>query len=889
MPLSVGDKFGPYEILGPLGAGGMGEVYRAKDIKLKREVALKVLPDTFARDPERMARFEREAQVLASLNHPNIAAIYGLEGRALIMELVEGQTLSSPLPVETAARYARQIADALEYAHERGVIHRDLKPANIIVTSEGIAKLLDFGLAKAIENPNAAPHEPGNSPTLTLGVTTVGVILGTAAYMSPEQAGGKIADRRADVLSFGVVFYEMLSGKRAFEGESAAETLANVLKVDPDWSALPPATPASIRKLMRRCLVKDRKQRLQAIGEARIVLQATPEEISAPAGASRRSIVPWMAATGVLAIAAAIGWWTVWRSSRPVDHPLVRLSVDLGPDAVAPTNITAAISPDGSRLVFSVRGPDGKTRLATRLLDQPQATLLTGTEGAVDPFFKPDGEWIGFFAEGKMKKVSVRGSAVIVLCDVLDARGAAWGEDDSIFVTLDSNVGVGLSSVPAAAGNPRPVTNPADRGEATHRWPQVLPGGHAVLFTGAQKAAAYDDSNIEVLSLKTGAIQVVQRGGYFGRYLANGYLVYIHDGTLFGVPFDSDRLKVQGRPVPLQEDVAGSPGTAGGQFDVSHNGTMVYRAGKASPDTFTLEWLDATGKTQPLLSMPALYLQPRLSPDGKRLAYSNNVDIEIYDLDRGTRARLNATGQAFDPVWTPDGKHIAFQSQGVSSYSLRWMRADGAGESIVLWESRNAPAPYSFSPDGRRLAFSEQNAEKGSDLWMLPLDTGDSERPKPCKPELFLGAPFSQRSPAFSPDGRRVAYESNESGRNEVYVRSFSAGGPSGLSRSLISTDGGRHPMWSHDGQQLFYEAPDHRIMAAAYRAKGDAFSAAKPRPWSSPLAHNDANWNLDGAPDGKRFVIAASPHDRDQKGSVHVTFLLNFFDEVRRRIPAGK
>ena len=532
MHLSPGTRPGPYEILSPLGAGGMGEVYRAKDTKLKREVALKVLPEAFARDPERMARFQREAEVLATLNHPNIAAIYRLEGNALIMELVEGETLSSPLPIDTALHYARQIAEALEYAHERGVIHRDLKPANVKVTPEGAVKLLDFGLGKAIENPAAPKDDPSISPTLTLEVTRVGVILGTAAYMSPEQAGGKVADRRADIWSFGAALYEMLSGQRAFAGESITETLANVLKVEPDWNALPASTPASIRKLVRRCLTKDRKQRLQAIGEARIgieeVLAGAPqEEASAPDAVSRRRVLPWAAAAGVLAIMAAIGWWTAWRSTRPVDNALVRLNVDLGPNALIGSHVTAAISPDGTRLAFPAQGTDGKTQLATRLLDQPQATLLSGTEGADDPFFSPDGQWIGFFAGGKMKKVSVRSSAVVVLCDASSGRGGAWGEDDNIIATLNSGSGTGLSRVPAAGGTPQPVTKPAERGEATHRWPQLLPGGQAVLFMANKTVSKYDESSIQVLSLKTGEVKVVLRGGYFGRYLPGGYWVYM--------------------------------------------------------------------------------------------------------------------------------------------------------------------------------------------------------------------------------------------------------------------------------------------------------------------------------------------------------------------------
>jgi Tol biopolymer transport system component len=898
MHLSPGTRLGPYEILSPLGAGGMGEVYRAKDTKLKREVALKVLPEAFARDPERMVRFQREAEMLAALNHPNIAAIYGIEEGALIMELVEGETLSGPLPIDTALRYAKQIAEALEYAHERGVIHRDLKPANVKVTPEGAVKLLDFGLAKAIENPAAPNEDASNSPTFTLGVTRVGVILGTAAYMSPEQAGGKAADRRADIWSFGAVLYEMLSGKRAFAGESISDTLANVLKVEPDLRALPASTPASIRRLVRLCLTKDRKQRLQAIGDARIaieeVLAGVPQEDASPPGAgSRPSVLPWAAAAGVLAILAAIGWWTAWRSTRPVDNPLLRLSVDLGPEAIAGGHITAAISPDGTRLAFPAHGPDGKTQLATRLLDQPQATLLSGTEGADDPFFSPDGQWIGFFAEAKMKKVSVRGGAVVVLCDAPSGRGGAWGEDDNIIATLNGSAGIGLSRVPAAGGTPQAVTKPGEKGDATHRWPQILPGGQAVLFMANKTISNYDDSSIEVLSLKTGEVKVVRRGGYFGRYLPGGYLVYIHQGTLFGVRFDLDRLKVWGTPTPLLDDVAADSNTAGGQFDFSRNGRFVYLSGKSSTGTWAMAWLDSAGKIQPLLAAPGVYYEPRLSPDGKRLAFSSGTDIEIYDWGRETRTRLTFATQAVNncPVWTPDGKHIVFVSEGTGKFSLQWIRADGAGEAQPLLESKNRLGPYSFSPDGKRVAFSEEDAETGADLWTLPLDTGDAEHPKPGKPELFLRTRSLKRDPVFSPDGRWIAYRSTESGRSEIFVRPFPAGGPSGSGKWLISTGGGQFPIWSRDGRALFYETLDNRIMAAAYTAKGDSFAAEKPRPWSNTqLLDIVGHWNLDVAPDGKRFVVGQQADSTGQpKRSVHVTFLLNFFDEVRRRIPTGK
>ena len=889
MVFASGTKLGPYEIISPLGVGGMGEVYRARDIRLKREVALKILPEAFARDPDRMQRLQREAQLLAALNHPNIAAIYGLEEGALILELVEGETLPRPLPIDTALRYARQIAEAMEYAHERGVIHRDLKPANIKVTSEGIVKLLDFGLAKAVESPDAAGGDPEISPTLTLELTRVGVIMGTAAYMSPEQAGGKVADRRADIWSFGAVLYEILSGQRAFAGESVPDTLANVLKVDPDWNALPASTPLPIRNLVRRCLTKDRKQRLQAIGEARIAieyaLRGVPMgETPVPAAGLRRRILPW-AIAGVVAVVGITASLIAWRSTRPVDHPLLRFNVDLGPDAMAGPNVPALFSPDGTTLVFPARGPDGKQQLATRMLDRPQTTFLAGTEGAFDPFFSPDGEWIGYFGDGKMKKVPVRGGTVVTLCNAPEGRGAAWGDDGYIIATLDSQPATGISRISAAGGIPQAITQPGAKGEATHRWPQILPGNQAVLFTGNKTASNYDDSSIEVLSLKTGQTKVVQPGGYFGRYLPGGYLVYVQHGSLFGVALDLDRLEVRGTPVLLQEDVAGNTATAGGQFAFSAQGTFVYASGKSSSGTWTLVWVDSAGQSEPLRAVPEIYYQPRFSPDGKQVAFSSNSAIKIYDRVRDTLMQITFTTQTntiLSPVWTPDGKHIVFESQGTTSFSLQWIRADGSGEAQLLLERKNESVPRSFSPDGRRLAFEDRS----TDIWTLPLDVGDPERPKPGQPELFLRTASGEHQSAFSPDGRWIAYSSTESGRNEVYVRPFPSGASSGSGKSLVST-GGSGPLWSRTGNQLFYVGPDDRIMNLAYTVNGDIFAASKPHIWSNM----QISGALDLAPDGKRFVEARPRADvaGGPKTSVHVTVLLNFFDEVRRRVLARK
>jgi serine/threonine-protein kinase len=571
---------------------------------------------------------------------------------------------------------------------------------------------------------------------------------------------------------------------------------------------------------------------------------------------------------------------------QPGVHPLLRFSADLGPDAIAGINVPAVFSPDGTRLLFPARGTDGKQQLATRLLDRPQTTFLAGTEGAADPFFSPDGEWIGYFADGKMKKVSVRGGAVVILCDAPEGRGAAWGKDDNIIATLDSQPAIGLSRVPAAGGRPQAITWPGAKGEATHRWPQILPGGQAVLFTGSKTASNYDDANIEVLSLKTGQTKVVQPGGYFGRYLPGGYLLYVQHGALFGVAFDTDRQEVHGSPALLEEDVAGNTATAGGQFAFSAQGTFVYCSGKSSSGTWTLVWLDSSGNSQPLRAVPEIYYGPRFSPDGKRVAFSSNSAIKVYDWSRDTMMQLTFTTQThtnLSPVWTPDGKHIVFESQGTANFSLQWIRADGSGEAQLLLERKKEIVARSFSPDGRRLAFEDRN----TDIWTLPLDMSDPERPKPGQPELFLRTASGEHEPAFSPDGRWISYVSSESGRDEVFVRPFSAGDPSGSGKWLVSAGGGRSPRWSADGKELFYAGPDDHIMSAAYSASGDSFAASKPRQWSNTRISGE----LDLAPDGKRFVEARPRADvaGEPKSSVHVTVLLNFFDEVRRRILTGK
>ncbi|HEY1341480.1 MAG TPA: protein kinase [Bryobacteraceae bacterium] len=880
-----------FRVTAKLGEGGMGAVYRATDTKLDREVAIKVIPEEFAQDPERMARFEREARILASLNHPNIAAIYGVEERALIMELVEGPTLAEqiargPMPVEAAVAIARQIAEALEYAHDKGIVHRDLKPANIKVeqTADGCSwrvKVLDFGLAKAMAG-DADSHCSHESATLTMRWAPAGVLLGTPAYMSPEQARGMSVDKRTDIWAFGVVLYEMLSGRRPFAGPTLSETVASVLRQDPEWADV----PEPLRRVMRLCLVKEARERMRDIGDARILLQEAAE-FQKPAR-SRRSIAAWLA--GALAVFAAGGWWMAWRTARPIERPIMRFSVDLGPDAVAGLNTSFAISPDGTRLVYSVRAPAGNTQLATRLLDQSKASLLSGTEGASDVFFSPDGDWIGFFARGKLKKMSVHGGPAITLCDASGPRGAAWSPHGSIFAALDM---YHMFRVPDGGGAPQLLTRPEERGERMHRWPQILPGGRDLLFTANSSGigAGFEDANIEVLALATGQTKIVLRGGYFGRYLPSGHLIYVHQGALFGAPFRLNTMDVSGAPVLLEDDVAGAAAHGGGQFDFSQTGTLVYLSGK-STNVFAsrpLAWLDSSGKTTPLTAIPGLALTPRLSPDGKRLALSINGDLAVYDPQRDATVRLTVTGRGSrNPVWTADGQHIIFVERNAESgeYLMWWTRSDGSGKPQELLRSKEILEPGSLSPDGRRVVFRQGDAGPRSGIWTVALDTSDPDRPKTGAQEAYLTDAGAAGYPAFSPDGRWLAYVSDETGAQQVFVRPFPRKPADG--RTQISTAGGTFPVWSRSGGQLFYLSEENRVMVVDYTAGRDSLIPARPRPWSpTPIMRTAVFWNFDVARDGNRILMfpeLTSP--AEAKSPLHVTVFLNFFDELRRRVP---
>jgi len=721
MELKPGAKLGPYEIVTAIGKGGMGEVWKARDPRLGREVAIKVSAQQFT------DRFEREARAIAALNHSNICTLYDVGPNYLVMEFVAGPTLAEriakgPIPLEEALPIAKQIADALEAAHEKGIVHRDLKPANVKIRPDGSVKVLDFGLAKSAEYAEVT----ADSPTM---MSVPGMILGTAGYMSPEQARGKEVDKRADIWAYGVVLYEMVTGKRLFEGETVSDTLAAILTREPDLRLVPDKT----RLLLQRCLDKDPKRRLRDIGDAELLLSA-PEPVPAASAASWRA---WIAAA-VLVVALPIALWAPWRAQKPVDRPLVRLDVDLGADVSLPApNIggSVAISPDGMRLAYTSGKP---TKLFTRRLDQPGATELAGTQGASGPFFSPDGLWVAFLSVGKLYKVSVEGGAAVPLGDTPGFSGASWGADGNVLVG-DAYNAKGLLRIPTA-GNPQTIAG-LDKGELTLAFPQILPGGKAVLFA-AYRVYDVDKINIEVLTLSDRHRKIVVRGGTSPRYLATssgvGHLVYVNKTTLFAIPFDPDKLETRGTAVPVLDDVAYMRNTAVGQLDFSRTGTLVYRrpAG-ATAALYTLQWVDLTGKKEPLRANPGAYGLATLSPDGKRVALSviegGSEDIWVYDLQRDAMTRLTFGGEFYRyPCWSPDGQYVVF-ARRIGGGIFR-ARADGAGQPQALTHSNEYQIPWSFTPDGKRLAYFEGGR---SQIWTVPLENQGAQL-KAGQPEQFL-------------------------------------------------------------------------------------------------------------------------------------------------------
>jgi Tol biopolymer transport system component len=900
MGLGVGSKLGPYEITGPLGAGGMGEVYRARDARLSRDVALKVLREAFAADAERMARFEREAKVLASLNHPNIASIYGLEEsngvRALIMELVEGPTLAeritrAALPVEEALIIARQIAEGLEYAHERGIIHRDLKPGNVKLTADGHVKLLDFGLAKALEG-ETAEEDLQNSPTLSMAATRAGVLLGTAAYMSPEQARGKRVDRRTDIWAFGCVLCELLTGKTAFAGETISDTLAAVIRGEPDWKSLPASVPRRIRALLGRCLEKNLKQRLQAIGEARIVLDeaiaGTPEEAApAPAGATQplwRHALPWALASVAIAFAIALAA-LYWRGNQAEPRQVMQASLVL-PEPLAGVfspnpGSPIALSADGSRLVFA-GAPAGKPpQLYLRPLEQQTATPIPGTEGAIAPFFSPDGRWIGFFADGKLRRVSLQGGPATALCDATIPHGASWSSDGSIIYA--PNLGSGLLRIPSEGGTPQTLTTPdAKQQELSHRWPQMLPGNKAVLFTiQVTTQSSYDEARIAVLSLQTGKWRTILEGGSYARYVASGHIVYAHAGTLMVVPFDVARLQVTGSPAPVQEGVITTAATSGGaEYDVAESGLLAYVPGSARPPERSLVWVDRQGVSRELAVPLNSYAMPRISPDGKLVAVQvmsgGPEDLWIYEFERNTLMRFTFGGGAAYPIWTPDSRRIIFRTR-MPAFSFRSKAANGVGaEESVLGKDFDdfGATPSSVSPDGKTLLFERHGPTGAAGAYTIPLEGSG-------KAQAVLQSNFGQMQATYSPDGHWMVYTSNESGRDEIYVQPFP--GPGG--KWLLSADGGAYPRWAQNGREIFFRSED-RMMSVPVETQ-PTFKVGTARMLFRGGGYV-ALGNYDVAPDSQHFLMIK---EKEAPASAkELNIILHWTDELRRRaLPASK
>lgn len=880
---------GHFDIGVLLGKGGMGEVYRARDTRLGRDVALKVLSPALANDRDYLARFEREAQVLASLNHPNIAQIYGIEGSAIVMELVEGPTLadriaSGSLPFDEAVAIARQIAEALEAAHERGVVHRDLKPANVKITAEGVVKVLDFGLAKAAE-PVAAAASGADSPTLSLHATRAGVILGTAAYMSPEQASGKPVDKRTDIWAFGVVLCEMFSGRQMFAGETVSHTLAEVLKSDIDLSPIP---DGPVRQLAARCLDRRVRTRLRDIGEARIALEE-PSRAIVPV-VSKPSKLPWAIAAIALGVAVLAAWFAWPKPEAP--RPVMRLYAELNADAAERGSF--AISSDGTRLFYHASTSGQGVELRSRGLDGGESAAVRGVSGIqARTLFAVSaaGEWMVHGGGGKLIKVNTSSGVAEKLADSFVFRGADFFASGDI---VASAINTPLLRFPAAGGKPVPLTDPAKTGDVTHRWPQILPGEGAILFTAGPSTGSFlNDSTVNVLNVATGAVRTLVRGGSFGRYTGDrdsGHLLYVFQDELFAAAFDPKRLELVGTPKAVLTDVASDPSIGLGNFSVTRDGTLVYRSGNPAETQWPLYWLDATGKATQLPGKLNAWAVPRISPDGKWLAvqhdagYVADSQIWIHDLERGAASQLFSGGvKASHPVWAPDSKHIVFRRlERTGKVRLYWTRADGSGDNHLLLEGDRETYPHSFSPDGRTLTYTV-GTMADHDIWVVSLDLADPERPRAGNPQPLIKTSAREISHAVSPDGRWIAYESVEASSIQIFVKPFGEGG----GRWQISTEGGMFPAWSRNGRELFFQTTAGRLHVVEYSVRNDEFQAGKPRLWSDRRLRHFINMpNADIHPDGKRFIVTLRSEAAETPSSSRLTVVVNFADELRRRLP---
>jgi Tol biopolymer transport system component len=884
LPLAPTTRLGPYEIICAIGAGGMGEVYRAKDTRLDRIVAIKVLPPDIAQSTEARQRFEREARAVSSLNHPHICALFDIGNQGgidfLVMEFLEGETLASrlekgPLAIDQVLRYGVQIADALDRAHRQGVVHRDLKPGNIMLTKDG-AKLLDFGLAKLGPASRSAPDE-----TLTRALTSQGTILGTFQYMAPEQLEGKDADARSDIFAFGAVLYEMATSRRAFQGKSQASLIAAIFGSEPTpVSTLQPMTPRALDHVVATCLAKDPEARWQTahdlLLELRWIAAGEPQTEAAPVR-TRRSV--WLAAAlGLLLLATAAVSVRHWLEKPPELHA-IRSSI------MPPENATfrftgvnagpVTVSPDGRRLAF-VATSDGKDLLWVRRLDALTAQPLAGTEGAVQPFWSADSRFIGFFADRKLKRIEASGGPALKICDAAMGRNGTWNRDGVIVFAPD--IMGALYRVPAAGGVAIAATKPSDKpDEATHRWPWFLPDGRHFLYlsTNAPGLRQADMATIYVASLDSNERKPVLRVASNVAY-ADGHLLFVRERTLMAQPFDTRHLEITGDAFPVAEQIQFDPSGSQGGFSVSQNGVLAYET-TGEADGSQLTWLDRSGKQTGVVGEYGIFGGVQLSPDGKRVLASANIagntDIWIFGLARGLGTRFT-----FDPaadrfaVWSPDSSRVIFSSVRKGHFDLYQKPADGTGIEEVILESKVDKNAESWSPDGRFLLYTIYDPSTRQDLWVLPLD---GQR----KPFPFLQTPSNENYSQFSPDGRWVAYSSDESGRMEIYVAPFT-GGPSTLGgKRQVSKDGGFHARWRHDGTEIFYQY-NGRMMAAEVNGKGSSFEVGAVHPLFERRLITTSGYAYDVSADGQHFLVNALA---GQKASNPVTLVINWGADLKR------
>ena len=898
MTLTPGARLGVYDITAQIGEGGMGQVFRATDSKLKRQVAIKVLPPSLAADHDRLARFQREAEVLASLNHPHIAGIYGLEEShgvsALVMELVEGEDLSQrlargPIALDEALPIAKQIAEALEAAHEQGIIHRDLKPANVKVRPDGTVKVLDFGLAKALEQGSGIRDQGSaslaNSPTFTSpAVTEHGVILGTAAYMAPEQAKGKAVDRRADIWAFGCVLYEMLTGTRLFAGDSMAETLGLIFSREPDLAALPPATPPRVRSLVARCLVKDPRQRLRDIGDARLELDSTDDPHARPAVApasARWRPATLVAATLIGALAASGYWWIRAASTSATPAPM-QLSVMLPepPDGDA----GAEISPDGKWIAYKA-ARDGKPFLFLRRTAERTGRVLEGTDGASKPFFSPDSQWIAFVSASTLKKIPVSGGSPVAICTISTSSGfstgfvgGAWGADGTIVYIPQFNGGIW--AVPSTGGTPRVLLDTDEsKDRIGYLYPEVLPGGKGILFSLVPNRAM-DANDRDIAVLETGASEprIIVRGGLNARVTPTGHLVYARGDELLAVAFDLVRLEVMGTPVPVVDGLQRSP-MGDVSFSIADTGTLLYDPFTAPSSESLLAIADRKGAIREIPGSRGRPAEFSVSADGRTVAArvpAQNDDVWTFDVVRGSPLRLTLEpGDEIFPQWSPDGSRIAFGSR---TGRIFLKSSDGTGQRETIATGEFPRLPSSFSPDGKMLAFTELSPTGRRDVLLLPLGGAG-------KPEPFAATEAEESDATFSPDGRWIAYTSNETGRNEIFVRPI--GAPGG--RKRVTSDGGKAAAWSRSGRELFF-LKGNTIAGVELDANGDPLARERivlnnPKLDDFQIDVDPDLRVFDVLPDGNFVIRLTQPY----KPPTHLDLVIDWFEDLKRLVPAGK